>query len=113
MSLRAGSMNRLVRVEKHAGGKDALNRPINDWVLHREIWVDWRAQTGMGVLRAGSEGVNTTLNAYSLRTRYAPDILSVGFRVVYAGVSYDIVDIRHDIKGKEYTDIILKSGNSG
>lgn len=114
MSLPAGTLNRRIDIEKLSGAKDALNRPImDDWIPHvLRLPSDPRGQTGMGVIRAGAEGVNTPINAYSYRIRYRRDI-TTAMRVNDGGEILDITDIRHDKKNREWTDLICKASVNG
>lgn len=109
----AGRRNRKIIINKRSGAVDALNRPIeNDWIKHAEKWAEPRGQTGMGVIRGGAQGVDTTLNAYSFRILFDSTI-TTGMQLVDDMGTYDIVDVRHDKSKREWTDIVTNSGNDG
>jgi SPP1 family predicted phage head-tail adaptor len=115
MSLAAGEFNRKFRINKRTGLKDALNRPIaGDWVEHREVWGDLRSPSGLSVVQSGVRGSDAPIHTHNLRIRYATDILiNMQAVEISTGDTFDIVDVRPDYKNREFTDLILKSGNSG
>ena len=119
MSLEAGQLNTLLAIDKRkVDAVDAIGQPIQSdddsaWDLnYAQVWAAGRGQTGMGVIRA-NEQVQTAVNAYSWRIRYREDItVDMRVREVTRGTVYEIIDIRHDIDRREWTDMICRVGAS-
>lgn len=111
MSIAAGSLTRLVTIEKRSGAVDDANQPLDDWQPFAEIWTQPRGNTGMAAIRQNAEGVAGTMGRYSFRCRYRED-LDDTMRLTYAGVVMDITEIRQDFDRKEWTDIVCTLGVS-
>jgi SPP1 family predicted phage head-tail adaptor len=111
----AGALNRLITLERQGGVLNELNQPTQDWAQWGKTrWANYKAQTGMGVIKGGSEGASVPINACSWRIRYTPDIPDTGMRVTYGTKHYDIISIRHDEELQDYTDLICQlGGNDG
>jgi SPP1 family predicted phage head-tail adaptor len=107
--MRAGELNRLATLILRSETVDELNRPVDAWTKYEDVWVDARSQTGMGVIRSAAEGVDTDQNAYSFRMRYRTDILKTDMRLVLDGAVFDINSIRHDLKDRDWTDLVCRT----
>jgi len=110
----AGRRNRLVSVQRRSTGVDSQNQPLDTWEVVKTLWADIKGQTGMGSIRGGehTEGVATNTSAYSFRVNHNPTAFDRGMRVAYGGAFFNIVDIRHDIAKREWTDLVCTTGDS-
>lgn len=113
--LAAGNLNRRITIQRRGPKQDAGGQPIDGWVEVVKPWAWIKGQTGMGVGRqmAGEGTVTTSLNLYSFRIRYRPAITDA-MRVLYDGQAFDIKQVRHDLAGREWTDLVCElGGNDG
>lgn len=112
MALATGQLNRKVAIEKRNPAKDALNIPLPGYVEVMKVWGRFIVQSGYSVVKnAGPDGLTKGVTAYILRIRYRPTGIDEGMRVNYKNEKFfDIVSLRHDIAGKEWTDLILHEG---
>lgn len=110
-----GEYNRMIQVWKPSGVVDAANQPLpNAWVLHKEKWSRIRGETGMATIRAAAAagGINTPLDRYSFRVNYDRSI-TVDMQIRdREGDRYNILAVRHDKAGREWTDIVAELGGS-
>lgn len=115
MSNNRGDRNRLLVIERRSGAVDESNQPINDdWVFVMNRWAEAKTLTGMGAVRAAAEGVPAGPTRYSWRINYTPTGIDTGMRAKYRDTVFDIVDIRHDFKDREFTDLVCDFGaNNG
>lgn len=111
--LPAGKLNRRIVIQKRGPGQDAGGQPIDGWVEVAKPWAWIKGQTGMGVGRqtAGEGTVAASLNAYSFRIRYRSSITDA-MRVLYGGQAFDIKHVRHDLAGREWTDLVCEMGGN-
>lgn len=113
--LESGRLNRRITIQRRGPEQDEAGQPIDGWVEVAKPWAWIKGQTGMGVGRqmAGEGTVATSLNVYSFRIRYRPAITDA-MRVLYDGRVYDIKHVRHDLAGREWTDLVCElGGNDG
>ena len=110
-----GEHNRRIEIWKPSGAKDAANEPLpNAWTLHKRKWARIRGETGMATIRAAATagGVNTPLDRYSFRVNYDLTIeVTMQIRDTQ-GMRYNIVGVRHDLAGRDWTDIVAEIGGS-
>lgn len=110
-----GAANRRIEIWKLTGAVDAANEPLPDsWELHKERWAEIRGETGMATIRAAAsaDGINTPLDRYSYRINYTPGI-TVKMQIRERdGSRLNIVAVRHDKAGHEYTDIVGEYGGA-
>lgn len=115
MSLRAGSLNRLIRIERRLAGEDAAGQPHEGWdpTPVAEVWANVKGATGMASIRQTSpqDNVAASVNSYSLRIRYREGI-DAGMRVVLNGTPFDIKQVRMDYAGREWTDLVCEQGGN-
>ena len=114
MSMGAGEFNRKIQVERRSAGVDSLNQPLDTWELAfpNGLWSKILGMSGMAVIRNEQAGIPVSPGRYSFRIRYRATGISTAMRVIYAGAVFDIGDIRHDLDGHVYTDLICESGAS-
>lgn len=113
--LPAGKLNRRIVIQQRGPEQDAGGQPIDGWAEVAKPWAWIKGQTGMGVGRqmAGGGTVATSLDVYSFRIRYRPAITNA-MRVLYDGQAFDIKHVRHDLAGREWTDLVCgMGGNDG
>lgn len=105
-----GAHNRRIEIWKRVGAVDAANEPLPDaWALHRCKWAHVKGVTGMASIR---DGVNSPLDRYSFRVNYDLTI-EVTMRIRDTqGMRYNIVGVRHDLAGRDWTDIVAEIGGS-
>lgn len=108
MGLAAGDLNRQVLIEARAAGKDALNQPNGAWGTFATLWCAVRGSTGMGVIKGG---LDVPVSAYSLRIRYNTSITDA-MRVNLGGKIMDIIEVRHDLANKDWTDLVCRAGGN-
>lgn len=106
--LPAGKLNRRITIQQRSQGQDAAGQLLEDWVDVTKVWSWPKTQTGMGVAR-NAGNVAATLSAYSFRIRYCPSITD-DMRVLYDGMVFSVVQVQHDIAGREWTDIVCRLG---
>lgn len=109
--LAAGSLNRRIIIQQRGSAQDPGGQPIDGWTEVAKPWAWIKGQTGMGVGRqmAGEGTVATSLNVYSFRIRYRLAITNA-MRVLYDGQALDIKHVRHDLAGREWTDLVCEMG---
>ena len=111
MSLAAGQLNRLIEIQAKGTAVDGTNQPVPVWTMHARRWAQGMGATGMAAVRSAHETATLPPVKYSWRLRYCPDAgITIGMRVLYKGVVFDIKDIRHDFAGHEYTDLVCETG---
>jgi len=112
MSIAAGEFNRKIALCAPGTGKDALNQPIKSWVPYATPWAKIMGATGMAAVRSAEDGVPIAAGRYSFRIRYRPVGVLTSHSVLFNGMYFDIADVRHDLAGQEYTDIVCELGAS-
>lgn len=111
--MQAGKLNRLITVQQRTQGQDEAGQVIDVWTEFAKVWAWIKSQTGMAVagLTANQDGVAMSVNAYSFRIRYRPAVTD-DMRVHYGGMLFDIKQVRHDLAGHEWTDIVCEQGGN-
>lgn len=106
-----GDRNRFISIYKRSTAVNAANEATG-WTLYKQCWANIKAQSGLGVVRGMVEGVEGDVARYSVRVAYDP-MLDAAMRVVNSeGVSFNVIDARHDFGGRLYTDLIVELGGS-
>lgn len=109
--MRSGSRNCLGNIEKRTAGTGPLNQPLNTWEAHIEgVWADIRGAGGLGAIKEAEGGVPDGGNVYSIRIKFRPTGVDEGMRYNHNGRLFNIVKIRHDFNGREWTDLICVLG---
>lgn len=111
--LESRKLNRRIKIQQRGPAQDAGGQPIDGWVEVAKPWAWIKGQTGMavGTQMAGEGTVAASLNVYSFRIRYRPSITDT-MRVLYGGQAYDIKQVRHDLAGQEWTDLVCEHGGN-
>lgn len=111
--MKAGQLNRRVKIQKKASGVDDYGQPVETWEDYATVWAWLKAPTGMGTANsefmAESGEVSRTL--YSIRIRYRDDI-TAKMRCVCDGTVFDIRSVIPDIAGHKYVDLVVAEGAS-
>lgn len=111
--MQAGKLNRRITVQKRAQGQDDAGQPIDVWVDVAKVWSWVKTQNGMAATgqTASQSGVAMSVNSYSFRVRYRPTVTD-DMRVLYGGMAFDVKQVRHDLAGHEWTDIVCEQGGN-
>lgn len=113
MSNNIGERNRLLRIDALTGTVDEANQPIEQWTEIMTRWGKPLTASGMSIVKGGAQGVDAPIGRYSWRINYTPSITTAN-RARWKGMIFDIVDVRHDIGGQEYTDLVCnENANNG
>ncbi|WP_213305962.1 phage head closure protein [Paraburkholderia sacchari] len=100
--MRAGKLNRRVRIERNGGSENALGERVPGWTLVAEVWGDVQNLSGKRAIFAGSQG---GVGTASIRIRFRVDV-HAGMRAVVDGVVYQILKPLPDMKTREFTDLV-------
>ncbi len=108
--MRAGSLNRRVRIERRSAGQDAAGGPTDTWVELATVWASVLFLSGREFATAGSEA--SAANA-SIRVRWRTDV-DATMRVVYGSRIFNIQAVLPDEVGHEHVDLACNTGlNNG
>lgn len=115
--MRAGALNRLVRIEKRAAGQDAAGQPVvENWVLVGELWAGIVHETGLGAIRSGLQGnVPASIARYSFLVRFESAralAIDSAMRAVYDGEIFEIKGLTRDFKNREKAFLICEQGGN-
>lgn len=113
MSLSAGKLNRRITLQKRTQVQSPSGQIKDEWADVAKVWAWVKTQTGMAVARQSGEsgGVAQSLNSYSFRIRYRSGVTD-DMRIVYGGMYFDIKQIRHDLAGHVWTDLVAEQGGN-
>lgn len=113
--LPAGKLNRRIRIQRRIQAQDVGGQLIDGWVDVAKPWTWIKGQTGMGAGKqrymVGEGTVAASVNFYSFRIRYRPWVTDA-MRVLFAEQAFDIKQVRHDLAGKEWTDLVCEQGGN-
>lgn len=117
--MRAGDINRRVRVERREQGQDDLGQPIDVWAEVATVWCNVRMLTGKETLTSNSDVANAIA---SIRVRYRTDIDN-GMRAVLLkfvdgepveDIIFNILAPLPNVASREYTDLACSAfANNG
>ncbi len=105
--MRAGPLNRRVRIEARQSGVDEAGQPIETWATVAEVWASIRGQTGMGAMRESQGNVLSGVSRYSIRIRFR-DGLDAGMRVVCGSQAFEIRHVQLDFERREWADLVCE-----
>ncbi|WP_438391083.1 phage head closure protein [Caballeronia sp. DA-9] len=115
--MRAGDLNRRVRIERNGGGFDDLGQPIEGWTTVVETWCNVKMLTGKETLTSDADVANASA---SIRIRYRTDIDN-GMRAVVLkyvdgqpvdDVVFNILAPLPNVASREYTDLACSTGSN-
>lgn len=109
--MKAGQLNRRIKIQKKAKGVDDFGQPVDTWEDYATVWAWLKAPTGMGTINSefATKAGDVSKTQYSIRIRYRTDI-TAKMRVVLGSVIFDIRSVIPDEAGHEYTDLVVVSG---
>lgn len=108
--MKAGTLNRRIRIERRVAGSDAAGQPIDTWELVAEVWANVKGQTGLGAVKDMQGDIAVSISRYSMRIRFREG-LDAGMRVIYAGQTFDVKQVRMDFERREWTDLVCEVGS--
>ena len=117
--MRAGALNRQVRIDRNGGVKDDLGQPIPGWTpLALPVWADIKVISGKKAVEADSDVGSA---AASIRIRYRTDVTTGMLAVVINYVDrqpvdghvFQILEALPDFAGREYTDLVCSTETTG
>lgn len=117
--MRAGPLNRRVRIERNGGGQDEAGQPIEGWIEVATVWAGVLMLSGKETAQANAEVGSAT---GSIRIRYRTDIDN-GMRAVLLkfvngqpvdDVIFNILQPLPNVASREYTDLACSAfSNNG
>ncbi len=114
--MRAGEINRRIRIERRVQCQHSTGQPIDAWELVGEIWAGIANETGLGAIRSSLQGnVPASIARYSFLIRFeAAKALGVdpGMRVVHDGLVFEIKGLTRDLESREKAFIICEQGGN-
>ncbi|SDR19060.1 phage head-tail adaptor, putative, SPP1 family [Paraburkholderia fungorum] len=108
--MRAGDLNRRVRIERRDQSQDDLGQPVDTWVEVATVWGNVRMLTGKETLTADADVASATA---SIRIRYRTNIDNSMRAVVLKFVDgqpvedviFNILAPLPNLASREYTDL--------
>ena len=109
--MQAGNLNRRIEIQKQTEVRLPSGQPKLEWTVYKRVWAWVKGATGMASVRQSGlqDNVAGSLNSYSFRIRYRADITNA-MRIAYGGFTFDIKQVRHDLAGHEWTDLVCEEG---
>ncbi len=111
MSLAAGTLNRLVTIQRRQDGEDEAGQPLTGWEDVAQVRANIKGPTGLGSITGLQDNVAASINRYSFRIRYRTGI-DAGMRVLHDGLPFDIRQVLMDFERRNYTDLVCEQGGS-
>lgn len=111
MAENPGAKNRQLVLQQPDLTPGSAGQPSGKFIDVATVWVRWAGQTGMGSIRstAGQTGNQAMPVRYSARIRYRP-AAKKGWRLQSTdGTTYYVTQVRHDLAGREWTDLIVET----
>lgn len=113
MALPRRKQKRLLHIQRRVQGTDSAGQPLDGWQDVLTAWCNPSGQNGMSAIGQMQGDVAASISKYSLRIDYRPDI-DASMRALLGGAPYDIVQVRHDHEGRQWTDLVCElGGNDG
>jgi len=114
--LRAGEINRRVRIERRIQGQDGTGQPIDTWELVGFLWAGIANETGLGAIRSSLQGnVPASIARYSFLVRFEAAMslgVDASMRIVHDGLMFEIKGLTRDLKSREKAFIICEQGGN-
>ncbi|KDR34721.1 head-tail adaptor protein [Caballeronia grimmiae] len=106
--MRAGDLNRRVRIERNGSGTDDLGQPVDGWTEVATVWGNVRMLSGKETAQANADVGSATA---SIRIRYRTDITN-GMRAIVDGVIFNILQPLPNVAARDYTDLACSTGSN-
>lgn len=103
-TIRAGLLNRQVKIQQLTQIKDEIGQPINEWQDVATVWANIRHMSGTEAIKA--DAPTSTVRA-SIRIRYRAGI-DAGMRVLHGSTAYDIQAVLPDEIGRRHIDLVCE-----
>jgi len=104
--MRAGDLNRRVRIEAREGSRDSrTGQPSDVWREMVTVWANVRMIKGKESLLAAAE---VSKASASIRIRYRTDV-KAGMRAVVDGVTFRVEAVLPNVSTRDYTDLVCGS----
>lgn len=104
MTLRAGTLNERVTIQRKTAGTDAWGAPLPEaWEDYATIWANVRHLSGTESIKAGAD---VSVVRASIRIRWRTDI-TAGMRVMVGAAMYDVEAVLPGPR-REYVDLQAK-----
>ncbi|QIM48986.1 phage head closure protein [Pusillimonas sp. DMV24BSW_D] len=108
--MRAGILDRLIKVQRQSATEDDWGVPVSGWVEVATVWASVKHASGLETVKSG---VNVSVVKASIRIRRRTDV-TAGMRVLCEGKVYDIRAVLEDVSDRVYTDLVCELGaNNG
>lgn len=102
--MRAGQLNRRIRIQSLTSTRDEIGQPINEWQDVATVWANIRHLSGTETIKA--DAPTSTLRA-SIRIRYRAGI-DAGMRVLHGETVYNIAAVMPDEEGRKFVDLVAE-----
>ena len=104
MTLRAGTLNERVTIQRKTQGTDSWGAPLPEaWADYASVWANIRFLSGAESIKAGAD---VSVVSASIRIRWRQDV-TAGMRVVAGAAVYDIEAVLPGAR-REYVDLQAK-----
>lgn len=114
--MRAGDLNRRIRIERRSTGTDDAGQPLDIWEDVGDLWAGIANETGLGAIKSSLQGnVPASIARYSFLVRFqTAKALGIdqGMRVVHDGLVFDITGLTRDLKDREKAYILTEQGGN-
>lgn len=111
--LKAGDLNRRIRVQRRGTAQDESGQPIDDW---QDVWSGWAqvAAITSGTARRYSNAGFTSQVSHMVSVRWRRDgVARQGDRVVQDGSVFEVQQISNPDGGRERLDLFCQEVNGG
>lgn len=114
MAANPGLRNRRITIRKRKDGKGSAGEPLPGYDEVASLKGQFRTETGLSTIRASAQGSGNidVPTRYSVRTAFCQSKGIVrGMEAVDGfGNVYQVMNVRHDMAGRQWSDIILEEG---
>ena len=113
MGTNPGKRNRTVSIRRKLQTKRADGSPQEGYeIVAENIKGQFRTETGLSTIRASNQGSGNIdiPTRYSLRVAFRRDVARGMEAVDTFGTVFQVMNVRHDLAGRQWTDLILEEG---
>jgi SPP1 family predicted phage head-tail adaptor len=107
--MRAGALNRRVRIEKRQAAQDESGGPADAWVELATVWASILFLNGREFATSGSEA---SAASASIRVRWRTDV-DATMRVIHGGRIFNVQAVLPDEACHEHVDLACSTGLNG